>query len=126
MQKKLKLTDQQSTALLKSRSSYLLSIGYHSASLARLQSQILASFCHTAKKIAVLIMSALLSSAGWTCKTLSLQSIDPTPHESLRNSSYLRWTETSRALQETVEEMHLSHVRLHFDIYFGKQVSSAS
>lgn len=51
-----------------------------------------------------------------------MQSLDPTPHESLRNSSYLKWADTSRAMQEAVEEIHLCHVRLHFDLYHGPQV----
>ena len=58
-----------------------------------------------------------------TCKIREsfLQALDPSPRESLRNSPYLKWTELSRALQESVEEIHLTYVRLHFDIYHGEQ-----
>ena len=54
-----------------------------------------------------------------------MQALDPSPRESLRNSPYLKWTELSRALQESVEEIHLTYVRLHFDIYHGEQASTA-
>ena len=43
MQDKLKLTEGQKCALVESRNKYLLNIGFHSASLARLQSQLMAS-----------------------------------------------------------------------------------
>ena len=52
-----------------------------------------------------------------------MQALDPTPNESLRNSSYTKWADMSRALQEAVEDIHLCHVRLHFDLYHGPQVS---
>lgn len=41
LQTKLELNPKQSTALVESRNLYLLSIGFHSASLARLQSQVM-------------------------------------------------------------------------------------
>lgn len=53
-----------------------------------------------------------------------MQALDPSPRESLRNSPYLKWTELSRALQESVEEIHLTYVRLHFEIYHGEQVAT--
>lgn len=90
---KLDLTPQQSRSMVESRNLYLLSIGFHSASLARMQSQVMA--------------------------------LDPTPNESLRNSSYLKWADMSRAMQEAVEEIHLCHVRLHFDLYHGPEALSA-
>ena len=43
MQEKLKLSEEQTCALVESRNLYLLSIGFHSAGLARLQSQLMAS-----------------------------------------------------------------------------------
>lgn len=55
-----------------------------------------------------------------------MQVLDPSPRESLRNSPFLKWTEMSRALQEGVEEIHLSYVRVHFDVYHGEGVCSGT
>ena len=46
LQMKLKLSKEQNRVLLEARSLYLLSIGFHSASLARLQSQMMVKFTH--------------------------------------------------------------------------------
>lgn len=54
--------------------------------------------------------------------SLISQALDPKPHESLRHSPFLKWTELSRGLQESVEGIHMTHVRLHFEVYHGEQV----
>lgn len=68
MQLKLKLTDKQKSALVESRNQYLLSIGFHSAGLARLQSQLVvsptSSFHMTGDILNILIVDCCLRPAG--------------------------------------------------------------
>lgn len=51
-----------------------------------------------------------------------LMALDPTPRESLGASAYISWAEGARLLQETVEEIHLQHIKMHFELYHGSQV----
>ena len=147
MQEKLKLTEEQTCALVESRNMYLLSIGFHSAGLARLQSQLMARlliclflsrpqilragqptmqcFCNPGEYTPKQPQDSNWRVSSFLMKRHALQALDPSPRESLRNSPYLKWTELSRALQEGVEEIHLSHVRLHFEVYHGEQASAA-
>ena len=130
MQRKVELSAEQKAALVESRNAYLMGVGFYSAALARLQSQLMVRNCCCRCSCArppccaaPWPASACLCQGGCEKQgTPCLQALDPTPQESLRNSSYVKWAEASRALQETVEEIHLCHVRLHFDLYHGSHV----